>query len=106
MYCVFVNTSNGYSAIQDVPYFYTSKNSLFSSNGVLNTNQSSTQDSSPVNLLGVLLGTGLAALVVIVAIAVVVVAMVYRRHHRGVRNAHVSVGVAMDTEKTRLIFQQ
>ena len=92
---------------QDFPYFYTDKNSksFVSSNGE-NPDPNTDTDTSPINLLAVLLGTGLTVVVVVVAIAVVVVAMVYRRGRRGVRAGGVSVGVSMDTEKTRLIFQQ
>ncbi|XP_064403837.1 phospholipase B1, membrane-associated-like [Halichondria panicea] len=91
----------------DFPYFYTDKNSksFVSSNGE-NPDPNTDTDTSPINLLAVLLGTGLTVVVVVVAIAVVVVAMVYRRGRRGVRAGGVSVGVSMDTEKTRLIFQQ
>ncbi len=94
------------SSIQEFPYFYTGKNSkpLVSSNG-FNPGLGSAQDTSPINLLAVLLGTGLTVVVVVVAIAVVVVAMVYRRGRRGVRaGGGVSVGVSIDTENTRLIF--
>lgn len=76
------------------------------SNGVFNTDQSSNEDPSSVNLLAVLLGTGLVAIVVGVASVVVLVAIVYRRRRQSVSNMRISVGVSMDTEKTRLIFQQ
>ena len=79
-----------------------------SSFGAVNPDPSSDpndQSPAPTNLLGILLGTGVAAVVVVALTTVIATTVVvYRRRQRRHRTLGVSVGVSLDTEKTRLIF--
>ena len=94
------------SISQGAPYFYTRQNSLsFGSFGAL-PNDDSEQDpneASPVNLLAVLLGVGVAVLVtVLVVVGGVMGAVWYKRRQHRRRNLSAGT-VVCDTEKVYLI---
>ena len=100
--------NNAIHDIQGAPYFYTKQNSLsFGSFGALPNDDSepggSNGEASPVNLLAVLLGVGVAVLVTVVVVVGGVMGAVWykRRQHR---RRNLSQGtVVCDNEKIYLI---
>ena len=92
--------------IQGAPYFYTKGNSqTFDSFGAVPNadSQPNGEEGSPINLLAVLLGTGVAVLVtVLVVIGGVIGAVWYKRRQHRRRNLTPGT-VVCDTEKVYLI---
>jgi hypothetical protein len=95
--------------LQGAPYFYTKQNSIsFGSFGGLSNDdpdQVTNSEASPINLLAVLLGVGVAVLVtVLVVVGGVMGAVLWnkRRQHRR-RNLSPGGTVVCDTEKVYLI---
>ena len=105
-FSIFYRSNIHYFISQGAPYFYTRQNSQsFGSFGALPNNDSEqdTNEASPVNLLAVLLGVGVAVLVtVLVVVGGVMGAVWYKRRQHWRRNLSPGT-VVCDTEKVYLI---